>query len=314
MSIDVPPQSLEMNVGELARRLGVTTDVLRAWERRHGLFSPRRSASGYRLYSADDERRGHRVLRLRAEGKTLADAVAAVLADPEGLHERPSAFPNAGPVGRGVNDSVATPAVERFLRAASAAVNDFDDHAFDAAVRMLRQAVGTQVMLTHAVVPFMQNIGGDYDAGRTAVAHEHFVNQAVRRTINALPVPVPQAHAPRALLACPVSEAHDLGPAAFGHLLTLAGWSVRNLGSNTPTVEVALVARKFRPHVVVVSATREAAFIEQSSTLRGLAGRWTLAVAGSGATRAVASRVGARLLRYDMAEAVADLAAARPAS
>lgn len=312
MSIDVPPQSMEMNVGELARRLGVTTDVLRAWERRHGLFSPRRSASGYRLYSADDERRGHRVLRMRAEGRTLADSVAAVLADPDGAHDRPTAFPSAGPVGRAVNESVATPALERFMRAATAAVKEFDDHAFDGAVRLLRQAVGTQVMLTHAVVPFLRQVGSEWETGRVAVAHEHFASQAVRRNLHALPVPVPQANAPRALLACPVSEEHDLGAAAFAHLLTLSGWSVRNLGANTPTVEVALVARKFRPHVIVMSATRETAFIEQSSTLRGLAGRWTLAVAGSGATRAVASRVGARLLRFDMAEAVQDLAAARP--
>jgi MerR family transcriptional regulator, light-induced transcriptional regulator len=41
--------------GDLARRTGLSVDVLRAWERRYGLLRPRRSAGGFRLYSSRDE-------------------------------------------------------------------------------------------------------------------------------------------------------------------------------------------------------------------------------------------------------------------
>ena len=41
-----------LRIGELARRSGVSTDLLRAWERRYGLLEPTRTAAGYRLYSA----------------------------------------------------------------------------------------------------------------------------------------------------------------------------------------------------------------------------------------------------------------------
>ena len=43
------------HIGDLAQRVGVTVETLRAWERRYGLLEPQRSPGGFRLYSARDE-------------------------------------------------------------------------------------------------------------------------------------------------------------------------------------------------------------------------------------------------------------------
>jgi len=40
-----------LRIGELARRVAASQDLLRAWERRYGLLKPVRSPGGYRLYS-----------------------------------------------------------------------------------------------------------------------------------------------------------------------------------------------------------------------------------------------------------------------
>src|SRR5215210_1718631 len=65
-------------IGELGRRVGLSPDVLRAWERRYGLLQPRRSRSGQRLYSPADEARVRRMLDHMDAG--YAPAVAARLA------------------------------------------------------------------------------------------------------------------------------------------------------------------------------------------------------------------------------------------
>jgi MerR family transcriptional regulator, light-induced transcriptional regulator len=44
-----------VQIGDLARRVGVRVDTLRAWERRYGLLQPHRSEGGFRLYSHADE-------------------------------------------------------------------------------------------------------------------------------------------------------------------------------------------------------------------------------------------------------------------
>ena len=51
-----------LRIGELSRRVGVSPELLRAWERRYGLLSPTRTAGGFRLYADDDEQRVRRML------------------------------------------------------------------------------------------------------------------------------------------------------------------------------------------------------------------------------------------------------------
>lgn len=67
-----------MRIGELARRTGVGVSTLRAWETRFQFPTPERSATGHRLYSEDDVERVEAVLRLVAEGLTLAAAITRV--------------------------------------------------------------------------------------------------------------------------------------------------------------------------------------------------------------------------------------------
>lgn len=67
-----------MRVGELARRTGVGVSTLRAWERRFQFLQPERSPAGHRLYEESDVDRVDAVLRLVAEGLTLAAAITRV--------------------------------------------------------------------------------------------------------------------------------------------------------------------------------------------------------------------------------------------
>src|SRR4051794_30018982 len=74
-----------LRIGELARRLGVSQDLLRAWERRYGLLKPVRSAGGFRLYRSADEQRVRRMQSHLGRGLAAAEAARATL-DEEGDH------------------------------------------------------------------------------------------------------------------------------------------------------------------------------------------------------------------------------------
>ena len=62
-----------MTIGELAKACGVSADTLRFYEREKLLPRPRRSASGYRLFGAEDAARVRFVRRAQAMGLTLDD-------------------------------------------------------------------------------------------------------------------------------------------------------------------------------------------------------------------------------------------------
>ena len=53
--MSTPPAHLR--IGALSRRVGVSPELLRAWEQRYGLLQPLRSRGGFRLYSQADEER-----------------------------------------------------------------------------------------------------------------------------------------------------------------------------------------------------------------------------------------------------------------
>jgi DNA-binding transcriptional MerR regulator len=69
----------ELGIGDLARRTGLTPQVIRAWETRFGFPQPGRTPSGRRAYDPADVDRIARVLTLKASGSRLAEAIARVV-------------------------------------------------------------------------------------------------------------------------------------------------------------------------------------------------------------------------------------------
>ena len=43
-----------LRIGEFARRVDVSPELLRAWERRYGLLHPTRTEGRFRLYTSED--------------------------------------------------------------------------------------------------------------------------------------------------------------------------------------------------------------------------------------------------------------------
>jgi DNA-binding transcriptional MerR regulator len=74
------------SVGEMAARFDLPTNVLRHWEAT-GLLSPKRDASGYRRYDADDLVRVAVILRNKAAGMSLEQIRVLLDSEARGRHE-----------------------------------------------------------------------------------------------------------------------------------------------------------------------------------------------------------------------------------
>ena len=68
---------LSLTIGELAAMVGMSTDTIRAWERRHGVLSPGRTPTRHRRYGMEDVETLRRVRHnVSARGLSLKLAVA----------------------------------------------------------------------------------------------------------------------------------------------------------------------------------------------------------------------------------------------
>ena len=286
--MDQETPSATLRIGELGRRVGASEHVLRAWERRYGLLRPERSPGGYRLYSDADERRIRRMQAHLAAGLSAAEAARAVLTE-----ERPGPPPPGGGGSAG-GGGLAGPAQDL-----ADSLDRRDEPEAQAALDRLLAGFTTETVLRDALLPYLHDLGDRWERGQVSIADEHFASNLLRGRLAGLARGWGYGHGPRAVLACPPGEQHDLGLLMFGIVLHRCGWRVEYLGASTPIAELARTAQQARANVVVLAAAVKDHFDGLTGDLARLARQAPLTLAGAGATQALADATGARLLIAD---------------
>ena len=102
---------------------------------------------------------------------------------------------------------------------------------------------------------------------------------------------------PRALLACPEGERHDLGLLCFGIGLRDHGWRITYLGADCPLATVADAAAHVGPDLVVICAELDEPMRAAVPQIALLARTFRVALAGHGASPEAARAAGAQLLQ-----------------
>ena len=180
----------------------------------------------------------------------------------------------------------------------------FDEEAAFRAMAEVEGLLGVQGLIVDLLLPFITRVGHGWLTGELRIAQEHFASELVRSQLARLTGPVAGADGasgPAVVLACPPGEHHDVGPLAFGVLLRQLGWRVRFLGADTPLSDLEFACGRGQPDLVVVSSTRSTPLVEAGRRLRRLSALHPLALAGPGASAAVARSVGATWLAGDLA-------------
>jgi DNA-binding transcriptional MerR regulator len=288
--MDTPEGPPLLRIGELSRRLGVSDHVLRAWESRYGLLQPVRSAGGFRLYSGADESRVRRMQAHLARGLSAAEAARAALGEDNGAQ--------AG-LGRAAGPRRAAPAAGELSGDLRQALDAFDEPAAQAVLDRLVSDLSLTAVLRDVVVPYLTELGERWERGTASVAQEHFASNVIRGRLAGLARGWGNGHGPRAVLACPPGELHDLALIVFGIVLNRNGWRIDYLGTDTPVDELARTVDARPPDLVVLAATVPENLKPHATQLTALARRAPLALAGPGATPQIAAAAGARLLTGD---------------
>ena len=288
--MDAPDGPPVLRIGELSRRLGVSDHVLRAWESRYGLLQPVRSAGGFRLYSEADESRVRRMQAHLARGLSAAEAARAALGEDSGTqadHGRAVGQHRTAPAGRALSGDLRQ------------ALDSFDEPAAQAALDRLVSDLSLTTVLRDVVLPYLTELGERWESGTASIAQEHFASNLIRGRLAGLARGWGNGHGPRAVLACPPGELHDLALMVFGIMLNRNGWRIDYLGMNTPVEELTRTVDARHPDLVVLAATLPENLEPYATQLIVLAQRAPLALAGAGAMPQMAAAVGARLLTSD---------------
>jgi MerR family transcriptional regulator, light-induced transcriptional regulator len=289
--VDRESQPDVVRIGELSRRVGVSDHVLRAWETRYGLLAPVRSPGGFRLYSDADERQVRRMQFHLSQGLSAAEAARSAISEAQARVE-PGSF-TLGSDGPGRLE------LHECARLLQRALDQFDEGAAQAVLDRLLSDFTLATTLRDVVLPYLQQLGERWELGEISIAQEHYASHVIRGRLAGLARGWGDGTGPRAILACPPDELHDLPLLIFGIVLNRNGWRVDYFGASTPVGELVGAAVRSRPDLIVLAATTTARFKGLLSELSQLAAVAPLALAGAGATQQMADEIGARLLSDD---------------
>lgn len=248
------PKPVGFPIGFVSSQTGLSTHVIRAWERRYNAVAPQRSESRRRLYSQADIDRlvllkrviqnGHSISHIAGlEMADLAELVGATTRSRDSMpakSEMPTGIDPHETIGSCIN-----------------AVAMLDGNALH---KMLQQAALTfsrQAFLGTIVKPLMEAVGQRWSEGSLRIVHGHVASVVVHaQLISMLEPPTGVAtQKPCLLIATPAGQLCCLGALAVAVTAQDHGWNPVFLGSNLPAEEIAAAYSILGSQMIALSIT-----------------------------------------------------------
>lgn len=231
-----------------AQLTGVSESSLRAWERRYGVFAPRRTDSGYRLYDQE-------ALAVITIMRRLVDDGWAPAAAADAVRSGTVPATASAPVGEADDSRPPPPTAatftNRFLTAAARMDTGAIEESLDAgfALGSFEHVVDTWLF------PTLAALGAGWVRGEIDVAGEHAASHAVhRRLSSAFDGAGSRSRGPAVVVGLPSGSQHELGALAFATAIRRRGLNVLYLGANVPVSswETAVASHGARAAVLAV--------------------------------------------------------------
>lgn len=241
----------------VARRTGLTPDVIRVWERRYRAVRPQRTAGSRRLYSDSDVERLLLLRRATLAGRRIGDVaglddatLVTLVAEDERAEAR-ALRPNAPRNRRGDGATHVEDCLEACRR--------LDAGALEAALGRASVELSLPALVEDVVAPLMTRLGDDWRAGESRVMHEHLASAMVRSLLGSLnSARQTPPGASTIVVSTPVGQLHELGALTVALFAVAEGWNALYLGPNLPAEELAAAARVHDARAVALSLVHPA--------------------------------------------------------
>jgi DNA-binding transcriptional MerR regulator len=229
-------------IGTVARLSGLSTHVIRVWERRYAVLAPDRTPGGARLYDDDDVARLRFLKRAVDAGHPIGTLAELSTEELERLGAAASAA---------LSYAAET---ETFVTDIVRALGDFDGTRAEQILAGAGRELSPRSLVIDVLGPLLNRIGQEWASGSLCTASEHLGSVLIRNRLGALI----REHQPVSsddpvVAATPAGELHELGALLAVAIATLRGRRVLYLGPDLPASEIAKAVRGSRSRLLLLS-------------------------------------------------------------
>jgi MerR family transcriptional regulator, light-induced transcriptional regulator len=235
-------------IGAVARKTGLSTHVLRAWERRYGVVEPKRNDAGTRVYDEADVVRLRLLKRVTQQGHAISQV--AELATPDLLallRDEPVSQPASAARG-----------AQRLVGECLEAIEAMDSGRVHAQLMRSLLLLGAERFLDEVAIPLLYRVGDLWESGTLCPAHEHLLSTNLQRVLAWMMERVgPDRDGPAIVVTTPAGQRHEMGALISSVVAAEEGWRVEYLGPDLPAEDIARAAAAAEAAAVALSVVHE---------------------------------------------------------
>ncbi|MBT3605147.1 MAG: MerR family transcriptional regulator [Candidatus Latescibacteria bacterium] len=242
--------SLKHPIKAVAQRTGLSTHVIRVWERRYHAVTPKRTDTNRRLYSDEDIDRLQLLKRATEGGHNIGqianlseEALSDLIAQNESINL---------PVHASQSES--DDAFSTYIDNAIQAIKNFDAKALHTILGRAAVTFSQPILIENIITPFMYKVGELWHAGHLRISHEHLASSVTRNFLENLNTSyAASSSAPNIIVTTPSGQLHELGAIIVSAVASANGWQVTYLGASLPAQEIAIAAIQKQAKAVALS-------------------------------------------------------------
>ncbi len=252
--MDETDNSGQYLISTVAKRSGVKSERVRAWERRYQAVTPSRTVGGHRLYTDLDIARLKLLNVATKHGHSISQIARLSLDELNCLvrGEEKLQFLVAQPESTDTAEKQTL--AQAYMAKCFAAVTAFDAVALESYFENAVVELGTDAFIEHLLTPLLNKIGERWKTGELRPVHEHMVSAIIRSLTYILRNNAPlAATAPSMVVSTPIGQMHELGALLAAIMAEIKGWRVTYLGANLPAEEIAAAVKFTAARAVTLS-------------------------------------------------------------
>ena len=259
----------------VSQRTGLTSHVIRAWEKRYKAVVPLRSPKNRRLYSEDDVKHLQLLKDITDMGHSISQVAPLDLKELLDLAQRGvSVISRMREVGE---KPLQLAAVSGYCKECLTAVLNLDPDGLERSYDQAAIDLTRPTLLKGVIVPLFEEVGNLWRNGSLKILNEHMATSVTRTfLLNMLRATEISEPAPGIIIATTVGQWHDIGALAVALTAAENGWHPVYYGPNLPAEEIAAGVKQSGARAVAISITHlltQHSLIDELRKLRRYVGR-----------------------------------------
>jgi methylmalonyl-CoA mutase cobalamin-binding domain/chain len=246
LSILSPMSEVQHSIKFAAKKTGLSTHVIRMWEKRYDAVSPNRSDTNRRCFTDEEIERLTLLRSATLAGHSIGNVARLPL---EKLRALTQDAPSSSPATAS-NDTSVAPAIAEAVQA----ILDHNSVRLEQILSRAAVQLGFHGLLEKVIAPLAYRVGDLWADGSITAAHEHFASAIIRNFLvkNARPY-ASSGSVPSLIVATPAGQLHELGAVMVAAAANDMGWRVVYLGTSLPSLEIAGAAIRNQARAVALS-------------------------------------------------------------